>query len=265
MIRTLAPGITVNDSLITPDDINAEVQYHPAGSLRDAKYAAMRSLVIRELLLQRAVEAGLLAAPHTETVKDLDQVIDNLLEAEITVPEADIATCQRYYDNNQKKFLTSPLFDVSHILYLAPPDQTEARVAALQRATQSLARLRAEPGSFEAIARAESACSSATAGGHLGQISRGQTMPAFEAALMQMQEGDLSIEPVATSVGYHIIRVNKRAEGRQLPFSAVADWIKEYLNDQCWNRAFHQYVTLLAGRAKISGFNFEAASSPLVQ
>lgn len=264
-MRSLTPGIIINGCKISETDIDAEVQYHPAGSLTEAQHAAKRSLVIRELLLQRATEAGYLSASRQDNIKDLDQIIDNLLESEIKIPEADEATCLRYYENNQKKFLTSPIFDVSHILYLAPPEQAKVRAEALERANLALTRLRAEPGLFEQLARSESACSSASAGGHLGQISHGQTMLAFESALLQMQEGELSKEPVATSVGYHIIRVNKRAEGQQLPFSAVATWIKEYLNEQCWNRAFHQYVTLLAGRAQISGYNFEAANSPLVQ
>ncbi len=264
-MRSLTPGIVINGCKISEPDIDAEVQYHPAGSLAEARHAAKRSLVIRELLLQRAAEAGYLSAPRPESIKDLDQIIDNLLEAEIQIPEADEATCLRYYENNQKKFLTSPIFDVSHILYLAPPDEAEERATALVRANLALSRLRVDPAQFEQIARSESACSSAATGGHLGQISHGQTLLAFENALLQMHEGEISKEPAATSVGYHIIRVNKRAEGRQLPFTAVAAWINDYLNEQCWNRAFHQYVTLLAGRAKISGYNFEAAHTPLVQ
>lgn len=62
MMQTLAPGITVNGIKITPDEINAEVQYHPAESLFSAKYEAMRALVIRELLLQRAAGLGCASA-----------------------------------------------------------------------------------------------------------------------------------------------------------------------------------------------------------
>ena len=54
-----APGITVNGFKITPDQISAEVQYHPAADLPEAKYQAMQALVIRELLIQRAASLGL--------------------------------------------------------------------------------------------------------------------------------------------------------------------------------------------------------------
>lgn len=49
---SLAPGIVVNGVKISPEQINFEVQYHPAATLEDARYAAMKALVIRELLLQ---------------------------------------------------------------------------------------------------------------------------------------------------------------------------------------------------------------------
>ena len=48
-----SPGIEVNGIHITPEKINAEVQYHPAPSLQEARHAAMQALVIRELLLQQ--------------------------------------------------------------------------------------------------------------------------------------------------------------------------------------------------------------------
>lgn len=262
-MKSIAPGIEVNGIRISTEEINAEVQYHPAESLFSAKYEAMRALVIREMLIQRAVEMGL--CKRDDAVKNPDQIIDDLLEKEINVPDADIDTCKRYYENNRSKFFTSPLFEVSHILYLAPVDDTEARIEALEKAKSTLSRIKREPELFDAIAKSESACSSAKDGGFLGQISRGQTMPAFEAALFQMSEGDISAEPVATEVGYHIIKVHKCAEGKQLPFDNVADWIAQDLHEKSWNRAFKQYIQILAGRSRISGFRFEGAQSPLVQ
>lgn len=262
-MKTLAPGIEVNGIKISIEEINAEVQYHPAESLFSAKYEAMRALVIKEVLIQRAAELGL--CQRDEAVKNPDPIIDDLLAKEISVPEADQETCKRYYENNKEKFFTSPLFEVSHILYMAPPDDQKARSSALLRAQAALAKVKASPDLFESIAREESACSSAKDGGRLGQISRGQTMPGFEAALFQMQEGDVSAEPVPTEVGYHIIKVHKRVEGKQLPFENAKDWIASDLREKSWNRAFNQYIQILVGRCQISGFRLEGAQNPLVQ
>lgn len=262
-MQTLAPGITVNGIKITPDEINAEVQYHPAESLFSAKYEAMRALVIRELLLQRAAEIGL--CQRDKAIKNPDPIIDTLLKQELRVPEANLETCRRYYDNNKSRFFTSPLFEISHILYIAPPTDEKERHNALLKAKAALEKLKISPETFESIARNESACSSAKDGGRLGQISRGQTMPAFESALFTMKAGELSFEPIATEVGYHIIKVHECASGQQMPFENVADYIAKNLHQQSWNRAFHQYIQLLAGRCKISGFLFEGVQNPLVQ
>lgn len=262
-MTTLAPGIDVNGIRISIEDINAEVQYHPAESLLSAKYEAMKALVIREVLIQRAAEMGL--CQRDEAIKNPDEIIEALLEKEITAPEADPDTCLRYYEGNRKKFFTSPLFEVSHILYMAPPEDEEARAKALERARTALAKIRAKTDSFADIAKSESACSSAKDGGMLGQISRGQTMPAFEAALFQMQAGEISAEPVPTEVGYHLIKVHERIDGRQLPFENVKDWIAQDLHEKSWKKAFNQYIQILIGRSRISGFRLEGAQSPLVQ
>lgn len=263
MTPTSPAGILVNGILISDEEINAEVQYHPAESLFTARYEAAKALVLRELLIQRATEIGL--CDRNEAVKNPDQIIDALLERELDVPEADMESCRRYYENNRERFFTSPLFEVAHILYMAPPDDAAARAEAARRADAALARILETPALFESIARAESACSSAKDGGRLGQISRGQTMPAFEAALFRMQEGEISAAPVASEVGYHIIKVFRRIEGRQLPFQNVADWIAQELQEKSWNRAFSQYIQLLAGRSEIIGFRLDGVTSPLVQ
>ncbi|MCH9853579.1 MAG: peptidyl-prolyl cis-trans isomerase [Alphaproteobacteria bacterium] len=262
-IGTAVSSVTVNDVAITPEQINAEVQYHPAESLQAAKYKAVQSLVIRELLTQRAIGLGF--CDRDEVLESTDGIFETLFETEIQTPEADEATCKHFYQNNKQRFYTSPLFEASHILYLAPEGDEDARQSALKKAQNALQRITEKPDDFATIAKAESACSSAKTGGHLEQITKGQTTPAFEQALFNMQEEEISKQPLGSEFGYHIIKVHKRLEGKQLPFEAVHEWIVDYLGRQSWQRAFSQYIQLLAGSANISGFQLKSADSPLVQ
>lgn len=257
-----APGITVNSVKITPADINAEVQHHPSGTLFNAKYEAMQALVIRELLVQRAIELKLITGDADE---NLDQIFETLFDQEINIPDADDDTCQHFYNANKSKFFTSPLFEAAHILYLAPDGDEEASKVALKQVQNAFARIQKEPFCFEDIAKSESACSSAKMGGHLGQVTKGQTTPVFEKALFAMNDGDISMQPLKSEYGYHLIKVYKRIEGKQLPFEAVQEQIADDLRRQSWQRAFSQYIQLLAGNAKISGFQLKASGSPLVQ
>lgn len=51
----------------------------------------------------------------------------------------------------------------------------------------------------------------------------------------------------------------------QLPFEMVRDRIKEYLHACSLQTGIRQYIKLLAGRARIAGFDLEESDSPLVQ
>lgn len=261
MIR--APGITVNGVNIPIEMINAEVQYHPAESLTEAKHAAMQALVVRELLVQQAIRHGI--CTRDSVAGHEDDIIAELLKHEIQVPKPDDDECKRYYHNNRDAFTSSPIFEVAHILYLAPPEDAQARATAREKADAALCRLAKRPDAFAELARQESACPSGQQGGNLGQISRGQTVPAFEAALMKMNAGEIAALPVETEFGFHVVRLDRFIAGELLPFDAVAASVAAMLRQRTWQRACSQYIQLLAAEADISGFSLKHADSPLVQ
>ncbi len=260
---TIPPHITVNGVTIAPQNIMQETQHHPAESLFSAQYYATRALIIRELLIQRAQHLYLCQADFDKA--DENDIIESLIDQEVSFPEADDTICHQYYRNNPKRFMTSPLFEVSHILYLAPADNKLAQDMALMKAKIALKKIKQKPVLFPSIAKQESACSSAKEGGRIGQISQGQTLPEFEKALFKMRAGDISKTPVLTSVGYHIIKVDEWAEGHALAYAQVGEWIKDYLERKNQQKALQQYIRILAGQADIRGFTFESATSPLVQ
>ena len=99
-------SIFVNDVEINETEIGQEMQYHPAPSQEQAWHLAAQSLVIRQLLLQQAAENGLHQAADNNIAADQEEdIIDQLLEREVTVPEADKATCQRFYDSHPDSFM----------------------------------------------------------------------------------------------------------------------------------------------------------------
>ncbi len=257
---TITPYITVNGVTIQQQTVMEETQYHPAESLFSAQYYATRALVIRELLLQRAAQLQL-----WDKKSDENKVIEDLIDAEVEFQTADEDTCRKYYQNNKKRFMTSPLFEVAHILYLAPPDNKSAQKVALTKAEIALEKITKKPDLFGLIAQRESACSSAKDSGRLGQISQGQTAIEFEQELFTMRAGQISRTPVLTPFGYHIIKVYERVDGHQLAYEQVVDWIKDHLETQNEGKALQHYIKILAGQANIKGFAFESNLSPLVQ
>jgi len=80
-----------------------------------------------------------------------------------------------------------------------------------------------------------------------------------------MQPGEICPSLVRTRYGVHVLRLDRKIEGQTLPFEAVQGRIAAYLEESSWRRAVAQYISLLAGQARIEGFDLPAAASPLVQ
>ena len=263
-----AHPVTVNGALIANADIAREVQNHPDESPRQAWDAAARALIVRHLLAQRAQALCLTATPRSvdgQRETEEEALIRVLLEAEVRTPTADDATCLRYYQANPARFRTSDLYEPAHILFQAPRDDAEAYATAERRAEAVLQALKTEPDRLDAFARFLSDCPSATEGGRLGQITLGETTPAFEAAMVTMEAGRIHPAPVRTPYGVHVVRLDRKVAGAMPPFEQVRDRIARYLEERSWRRAVAQYVSLLAGQARIEGFDMQGASSPLVR
>ncbi len=153
--------------------------------------------------------------------------------------------------------------DADHILF-AVNERTPLDALRLV-AKETLALLQEHPERFEAMAAERSNCPSAENGGALGQMQRGETVPEFEAALWRIAPGTIADSLIETRYGLHIIRVNRRHEGQQLPFEQVQEGIAQALTAASRDAAWRQYVQVLLGRAKIEGIDLEGADTPLVQ
>lgn len=252
--------ITVNSATITEDSILKEMQYHPADSQQQAMRKAAECLVIGELLRQRAEQLQLLD-PERER---LEERLDDLLAAEVQYPKAGETECLLYYQNNPGRFTTSPLVAARHILLLAAPDDEKARHEAISLAQALIERLQGQPSLFSELAAQHSRCESAKMGGDLGQLSRGQTVAEFERQVFSADPGLLP-HPVETRYGVHVVRVDHKEPGRQLPFDMVRERIETYLDEKVRRKAIAHYVQHLIGQADIQGYDFGISSSPLMQ
>jgi peptidyl-prolyl cis-trans isomerase C len=256
--------VGVNGVAIPRDAIRREVQNHPAATPIEAWKEAARALVVRELLLQEVQRLEIPSEPLSEESgrreTDEEAMIRTLIQREVRVPTPDTEVCRRFYEQNRRRFRSSDIYEAAHILIAAPAGGA-AYDRAREEAAELLAELRAYPERFAALARARSACPSAAQDGNLGQITAGQTTPEFEAALARTVPGALSAEPVATRYGFHIIRLERKIEGRELPFEAAAERIARYLAERVERRAVAQYIACLASRAAVTGVDLADAEA----
>lgn len=226
-----------------------------------AGHASPQAAAVRELLRQRAVAAGLAAAEATGD--EADAAIERLLEKEIATPEPGEEECRRYYDAHPAEFTSGELAFARHILFQVTPGAPVPAIRA--KAELTLADLAKDSSKFEPLARELSNCPSGEQGGNLGQLGRGETVPEFEQALFNGAYTGIYPQLVKTRFGFHILAVDRREPGRQLPIEATRTRIAQRLRERVLNKALHQYVRLLAADAQIEGVDLGAAQSPLLR
>ena len=257
------PRIRVNGVLIEPQTLAQELQYHPAAEQSEAMFLAAQALVVRELLQQRSRALGIAVTPLVgESAEEAN--LRGLIEREVQVPDADEAACEHFYQRNLSRFVSAPLLAARHILLDCAPDDIEARIGKGEQAKALIAQLQENPQRFSELARSCSACPSKEQGGALGQLSKGQTVPEFEKQLFRQPQG-LVTQPLESRYGFHVVYVDQRIEGVQLPYATVAQDIRRELYQRVWQKAVAQYIQTLVGAADIQGIQLEGADSPLVQ
>jgi len=226
--------------------------------IRAENEEALRLAAVRELLCQRAAELGLF-----EDGADEDTAIERLLDLEAQTPEPTEAECRRYYDAHLPEFRSGDLVAARHILFGVTPGTPIDALRA--KAEESLHTLKHEPQRFEELARQLSNCPSGEQGGNIGQVTRGECVPEFDAALFEHSSTGLLPKLVNTRYGFHIVSVEQRIAGEQIPFEAVKERIAERLAEQVGSKALAQYVQILAGQAEIEGVELVGADTPLLQ
>ncbi|MGC8476660.1 MAG: peptidylprolyl isomerase [Acetobacteraceae bacterium] len=248
MNRVAVDGVAIDEHAIA-----AEMQLHPAARMEDAWTEAARALVIRHLLLIEAGRAGIEPDPPEPDEGPEEVTIRALLAEHVVVPEPDEATCRAHWQVHRNCWRSPVVYEAAHILFAAAPEDAAARAQAKQAATETLAILSAHPERFAALARARSACSSAAQGGLLGQQRRGDLVAEIETFVMALEPGALCPVPIATRYGYHVLRLDRRADGAPLPYEAAAAAVRRDLAAHAWQRATAAYLHALAARARIEG------------
>ncbi len=217
---------------------------------------------VRELLRQRAVVDGLLDPDETDAVL-VTEAVEELLSREVSTPEPVEDEMRRYYDSHAAEFRSGDLVNVRHILFQVTAAVNVPQIRA--RAEETLNILLKQPERFADLARELSNCPSGENGGILGQLGRGDTVPEFEKVLFSPSRTGVSRDLVKTRFGFHIISIDQRIPGKQLPFDMVRDEVASRLRTSVEERALRQYVNVLAGGAALEGVDLGATSTPLVQ
>lgn len=192
----------VGDDLITKDDIaqilsQIPAQFKPRYATLQGRRELVDAMVSMKMLAWEARRRKINEREDMKVKIDyiIDQTLARALEEELRENiKIEDATIEKYYKENQDKYVTPAKVKARHIL-----------VESEDEAGGILAEIRAG-GDFAELAGEKSTCPSAGKGGDLGWFERGKMDPAFEKAAFELKKGEVS-NVVKSSFGYHIIKV----------------------------------------------------------
>jgi len=169
---------------------------------------------------------------------------------------------EKYYHDNQKEFWESGKVRVKHILILVEKGASEKiRKEKNKQIKEILAELK-EGKDFAEAAKEYSEDVSASIGGDVGFVVRGQMVPEFEKTVYRLKEGEVS-DVVETEYGYHIIKAEEIQKGKTLPFKEVENKIKSILLSRKQESAYKDWIRELRESAFIEISLFEDSTKKL--
>lgn len=156
----------------------------------------------------------------------------------------------QYYREHQKEFWQDGKVRARHILFIAERNSSETnRKAKLQQAKKILNEL-GKGKDFAKLAMEHSEDVSASDGGDVGFVVRGQMVREFEEAVFSLKPGQIS-DIVETEYGYHIIKVEDVVTGKTLTLNDAKERISRILMMQKQSQGYEDWMEELKKAAYI--------------
>ena len=185
---------------------------------------------------------------HIERMIAAKQYLDGFRLEASDVNQAEL---ERYYHDNEYRLTLPEQIRVRHILLTWKPLGTQDDRAAIRKQMQPILD-RARSGEDFAELAEEFSDDYATreTGGDTGFFQRGEMVPAFEEVAFALRPGEIS-DPVETSFGVHIIRLEERREPQLLPLDEVREQLLEHVRTEQMEAAAQQEIDRLRAAADI--------------
>jgi len=174
--------------------------------------------------------------------------LDGIRAEVATISDAEL---ERYYRDNELRLTLPEQVRVRHILLTwKPMGKGDDRAAIREQMTPILEQARSGK-DFAALARVFSDdYATKQNGGDTGFFQRGQMAHAFEDVAFALKPGEIS-DPVETSFGVHIIRLEERKESRLLSMDEIREQLRDHIREEKMEAAVEQETARLRQEAEI--------------
>ncbi|OGS92378.1 MAG: peptidylprolyl isomerase [Gallionellales bacterium GWA2_59_43] len=203
----------------------------------ELRKAIREDMINIEVMTQEAVKLGL--NKNDEVMQQLELAKQSVLVGAFVQDYAknhpiSEDQLQQEYDKLKTK-LGNKEFNARHIL-VATEEEAKAIVAQLGK-----------KGKFDKLAEKSMDAGSAKQGGSLGWAVPGNFVAPFANALLNLQKGQYTKEPVQSQFGWHIIKLDDVRDLKVPPFEELKPQLQQRLQQQSIQKA----ITDLKAKAKI--------------
>ncbi len=252
--------VTVNGQAITQADVNTElmsatqgrVNQIPPARLAMFKKQVLQQLIGKEIIFDDAKKSGILNSPEYKNEynkllnrmkKELAiQVWQKKLLGSIKISNKEL---KDYYNKNKDEFNEKESVHARHILV-----KTKAQAEKIISELKGLSGQKLKE-KFIELAKKDSTGPSGPKGGDLGYFAQGQMVPAFNSRVFSMKKGTVTLTPVKTQFGYHVIYLEDKKPAMTKTFNEVKTFIEQRLKMEKFKKVFKQKMDELQKSAVI--------------
>ncbi len=259
-VAVMATSVVASDILVTVNGKNVtkqDAEQFVAAAQPNAHYAQLtptqqnmikNRLVEKILFTELAKKEGVENTPEFKTAieKIKQELLVNIwMKKQLDNTLVSDSEAKEFYEKNKAKFLQPASMHARHILV-----KTEKEAKDIINQLKSL-KGDALKAKFTELAKSKSTGPSGPKGGDLGTFTKGQMVPEFSKAAEALKEGEITLKPVKTQFGYHVILLEKKNAAQPLTYDQVKAKIITSLKQKQFAVKIGEMAKELKSKAKI--------------
>lgn len=252
--------VTVNGKAITQEEVDQELMQATQGRFNQVpadrqavfRQQVLQQLIGKELIYDDAKKSGIInSAEYKTEYEKLEKRMKKELAIQVwqkkLLDSIKISTkeLKDYYKKNKEEFNEKESVHARHILVKT---EEEAKKIIAQLKSLSGEKLKEK---FIELAKKHSTGPSGPKGGDLGYFSKGQMVPAFNDKVFSMKKGEVTLKPVKTQFGYHVIYVEDKKPSMTRSFDEVKAFIEQRLKMEKFKSVMKKKMDELQKKADI--------------
>lgn len=166
------------------------------------------------------------------------ELIERNVKKKVHITSEDL---QRYYQANGGQFEVSGQVHLRHILLAVPEGAGAEEDQAVLARILEIRKQAVAGASFSKLASENSQGAGAAEGGDIGWVDRGTLLDELAEVAFKLSDGEIS-QPVRTSLGYHLVKMEGRKSGDAVAFDEVSEDIRKELYDKALQERFATWL-----------------------